>query len=234
MLYINGILSPLIPQTIPAVLAHLDNEASLMSLKPCQVSEVPPSVSRTPPSLPHKQPLQSPHPHPRSASVVQLPEVPNSPRPHTQTVSVPMHTVSKMPNDRQISDGMSLSQLAKRYSKSCPFRMRILKGYCGQTMRLTLSSQDTYNVHLVKHTQVMLIRDAHKTPYSVPLNSAVEFGIIYDRNNQCSETLEVQKFERVSDILALTNPPKVCVCASMLCYACRNNIIVYVPYMYFP
>ncbi len=107
---------------------------------------------------------------------------------------------------------MSLSQLARNYSKSCPLQIRILKGYCGQTTRLTLSSQDTFNVHFLKRVKVVVVQDAHGSPYSIPLNSAVEFGLVYDPNNDRSQGLEGHRFERVADILALSDLPKVCTC----------------------
>lgn len=105
---------------------------------------------------------------------------------------------------------MTLSNFAKTYAKSCPLRIRILRGFCGQTTRLTLSSQDTFNVHFLKRTKVVVVRDAHSTPYSIPLNSAVEFGLVYDPNDDRSQALEGYKFQSVSEILALSEVPKVC------------------------
>lgn len=37
-----------------------------------------------------------------------------------------------------------------------------------------------FNVHLVKHTKVVRLSDSHGTIYSVPLNSSIEFGLVYD------------------------------------------------------
>ncbi len=43
-----------------------------------------------------------------------------------------------------------------------------------------VSTGDTFNVHLAKRAEVVHITDAHNTVYSVPLNSSIEFGLVYD------------------------------------------------------
>lgn len=37
-----------------------------------------------------------------------------------------------------------------------------------------------FNIHLVKRAKVVRVTDAHGTVYIVPLNSSIEFGLVYD------------------------------------------------------
>ena len=43
-----------------------------------------------------------------------------------------------------------------------------------------VSTDDIFNVHLVKRAKVVHLTDAHEALYSVPLNSSIEFGLVYD------------------------------------------------------
>ena len=108
-----------------------------------------------------------------------------------------------------LSDGMHLPDFVEKYSKSFPVHIKVLKGYCGPSSRLTISTNDTYNIHFLKHTQVVAIKDAHDTPYSIPLNSAIEFGLVYDPNENRSEAISGLTFEKISEIIAAHTPPKV-------------------------
>lgn len=138
---------------------------------------------------------------------------------------------NSMPKNRQQNqpaedaEGISLRELVKRYSQSFPLRIRVLRGYCGQTSRLTISTQDVYNIHFMKHTKVVGMQDSHGNPYSIPLNSSVEFGIVYDPNERRDEALEGFKFESVADILPLAHPPKV-LCATRQWFGDDARIVV--------
>ena len=111
--------------------------------------------------------------------------------------------------ESSLSEGMLLPEFVKKYSESFPLHIKVLKGYCGPSSRLTISTSDTYNIHFIKHTKVVAIKDAHDTPYSIPLNSAIEFGMVYDPNNNHSEAVNGLMFTKVSEIMALPTPPKV-------------------------
>ena len=51
------------------------------------------------------------------------------------------------------------------------------------TMHFTVSADDTYSIHFVKRVKVVHIVDIHNQQYSVPINSCVEFGVVYDSKN---------------------------------------------------
>ena len=111
-----------------------------------------------------------------------------------------------------LSESMTLSQLVKKYSKSFPIRIAITTGYFGPTPRLTLSAGDAFNIHFQKCTKVVVIRDAQASPYSVPLNSVLQFGLIQRgvvAKGQTSLSQENLIFERVGDVLALPTLPRV-------------------------
>ena len=111
--------------------------------------------------------------------------------------------------ESSLSERMLLPEFVKKYSQSFPLHIKVLKGYCGPSSRLTISTSDTYNIHFIKHTKVVAIKDAHNTPYSIPLNSAIEFGMVYDPNNNHSEAVNGLTFGKVSEIIGLPIPPKV-------------------------
>ena len=111
--------------------------------------------------------------------------------------------------ESSLSERMLLPEFVKKYSQSFPLHIKVLRGYCGPSSRLTISTSDTYNIHFIKHTKVVAIKDAHDTPYSIPLNSAIEFGMVYDPNNNHSEAVNGLTFGKVSEIIGLPIPPKV-------------------------
>ncbi len=43
-----------------------------------------------------------------------------------------------------------------------------------------VSANDQYNIHLLKHVRVARLRDMVGTDYSVPINSSIEFGLVFD------------------------------------------------------
>ena len=107
-----------------------------------------------------------------------------------------------------LSEGMSLKKLVSKHSKSFPLRIHVLEGFSGHTSELTISTADEYNIHFTKHQTVVTVRASSGEIYSIPINSAVQFGLIYNPEKQpCI-------FENVADIIALKTLPKV-VCATV-------------------
>ena len=72
-----------------------------------------------------------------------------------------------------------------------------------------ISTDDMYNIHFVKHTQVVTIRDEDGVTYSLPLESAMKFGLIYNPSSNLDEALSGYEFERVSNIVAASILPKI-------------------------
>jgi len=123
-----------------------------------------------------------------------------------------MNGPSRVRRNPESSKGISLKELARRYSKSFPLHVRTLEGFRGQTAQLSISLADEYNIHFIKHQKMVTIKDALRQQYSVPLNSAIRFGLVYNPGKQPAISSTPFIFESVSDIIALKTLPKV-VCA---------------------
>ena len=110
-----------------------------------------------------------------------------------------------------LSEGMSLKKLVSSHSKSFPLRIHVLEGFSGHTSELTISTADEYNIHFTKHQTVVTVRASSGELYSIPINSAVQFGLLYKPEKQPKKQ---HIFKNVSDIIALKTLPKV-VCATV-------------------
>ena len=132
-------------------------------------------------------PLTPPVPKPRSAKPAQ---------PSSSPVA---KSEVKEVKEATISDRASLKGFMQNYSGSLPYQIKILQGFYGA--KAELHTGETYDIYFKKLAQVVLMEDVLGNKYSVPLNSALQFGLVYDDRNP--------KFEKVSDILACTNLPKV-------------------------
>ena len=68
-----------------------------------------------------------------------------------------------------------------------------------------------YNIHFLKRARVMQFKDRHDIPYSIPLNSAIEFGLLYQPKDgrQATEIEIGVVFSSVSDLLSQHELPKV-------------------------
>ena len=116
-----------------------------------------------------------------------------------------------MKRKANLSEGMSLKKLVSSHSKSFPLRIHVLEGFSGHTSELTISTADEYNIHFTKHQTVVTVRASSGELYSIPINSAVQFGLLYKPEKQPKKQ---HIFKNVSDIIALKTLPKV-VCATV-------------------
>ena len=104
---------------------------------------------------------------------------------------------------------ITLREVVQKYSNSFPIRIRVLQGYCSEDSEVNISTDDMYNIHFVKHTKVVTIRDEDGVTYSLPLGSAMKFGLIYNPSSNLDEALSGYDFERVSNIMAAPIFPKI-------------------------
>ena len=95
----------------------------------------------------------------------------------------------------------TLSDVVERYSKYFPFRVRVEKGFF--TDRVEIASGEMYNIHFLKRTKVVAIRDSANDEYIIPFNSAVQFGLIYGKPKQQTT------FETVGDIISAETLPNI-------------------------
>lgn len=153
-----------------------------------------------------------PVPPPRPSAITQNEEVSSqSPSPPTHIYPSPPHIfnytqVSSLPPTTR-AKALSLQELVEKYSQSFPLQIKVVHGYSGQTCQLTLSSGDYYNIHFVKHQEVVSMNDKLGFNYTIPINTSFQFGIVYSEDNQ--RALETHVFEKVADLLMLSPLPKV-------------------------
>lgn len=159
-------------------------------------------IASTEPSVP-APPLPS---SPRPKAPATPPSSPTPPRkypskdkPHTHSIDHGKLNRVKTPE----GEVLSLSSFVTKYSRSLPLRVRVDKGFCGAEERFVISSGDVYNIHFLKRTKVVSICDSNRNEYTIPLNSAIEFGMLYDSTGDSKEVKSGIVFKTAGDILAL-------------------------------
>lgn len=158
--------------------------------------------------------FRKPMPPLRSSAITQNEEEEASSQsssPPTHIYPSPPHTfdytqVSPLP-PTTTAKALSLQELVEKYSQSFPLQIKVVHGYSGQTCKLSLSSGDYYNIHFVKHQEVVSMNDKLGFNYTIPINTSFKFGIVYLEDNQ--RALETHIFEKVADLLMLSPLPKV-------------------------
>jgi len=88
--------------------------------------------------------------------------------------------------------------------------MVVSKGVYGMDERYSLSTSDRCIVHFVKKRELVRIQDPQTNKeFSVPINSAIKFSVIYNPNNNDTEARLGFHFTLVSDILERSPLPKI-------------------------
>lgn len=103
----------------------------------------------------------------------------------------------------------TLSSFVSKYARSLPLRITVEQGHDGDDERHSIAAGDVYDIHFVKSTKVALLQDASGMTHTIPLNSAVQFGPIFDPNHDPKEAMHGFTFERISDVIAQKTLPKV-------------------------
>lgn len=83
---------------------------------------------------------------------------------------------SSFPSEDEI---LSLSVVVDKYSHLLPLRVRAVSGFMAENEGdPTIYVDDLYNLHAVKHSEVVTIVDSRRQKYRLPLNSVAKFGLI--------------------------------------------------------
>ena len=104
---------------------------------------------------------------------------------------------------------LSLEEFVLRYSTQLPLQITVKKGYHGEDERHSIAAEDVYNVHFVKRTKIVILKDCRGSTYNIALNSAVQFSPLYNPNGNHREALQGVTFERVSDIMSQRTLPRI-------------------------
>ena len=111
-------------------------------------------------------------------------------------------------------DSMVFAEFISRYSGSLPLAVCIQNAESVSSQRLIATRQyNSFNIHFIKHSKVVIIHDQSGGEcFSVPLNSCVRFGLIYDQQSE-SSTDHATYFETAGEIINLKQLPYV-ICAT--------------------
>ena len=111
--------------------------------------------------------------------------------------------------NRQAEETLTLDNFMLKCVHSLPLRIVVEKGYFVCDERCSIATGDVYNVHFVKRNKVALLRDLGDKVYNIPLNSAIQFGPIFNPKGDLKAAMQGYRFERVSDVMAQIQLPKV-------------------------
>ena len=178
-------------------------------------------MSVQPPS-PTKSPTNSPHMNRRTSLIPPNPA--SNENDHTSADfdgyktlepinEPPMPRINHSPKSKRKCEEdespISLGELVLKYSTFLPLQIQVKKGYHGNDERRCIAAEDVYNIHFVKHTKVVVLRDRRGVKFNIPLNSAVHFAPVFNPNNNIKEAMKGFTYERVSDLMALKVMPKI-------------------------
>ena len=119
--------------------------------------------------------------------------------------------------------GMSLAEIAKKYSKFFPIKIQITEGHYGMSSKYSISTDDRFNLHFKKRMKQVTIR-TYGEYYSIPLSTTIQFGLVYDPSSSLSEALDGQRFRRVADLMEASPLPKL-VRVTSPC-SCSNGVFL--------
>ncbi len=116
----------------------------------------------------------------------------------------PEYTIDKSYGELEIGD------LVNRYSNNLPLEVVVSKGVYGMEDRYSLATSDRCIIHYIKRRELILIQDPQTNKeFSVPINSALKFGLVYNPRDNEREALNGFVYPLVSDILSETVIPKI-------------------------
>ena len=114
-----------------------------------------------------------------------------------------------------VEESVVLADFISRYSGALPLAVSVQNAESVSSQRLVATRQcNNFNVHFIKHSKVVIIHDCFGGEcFSVPLNSCVKFGLIYDQQSESNNTDHATHFETAGEIMSLKQLPYV-ICAT--------------------
>lgn len=105
---------------------------------------------------------------------------------------------------------MEVNDILTKYSNHLPLKVLVSKGIYGMEERYSLATSDKCVIHFIKKRELVQVQDPKtNTEFSVPLNTAIKFGVVYNPHSDESEAMTGLQFQYVSDILAEPKLPKM-------------------------
>ena len=118
---------------------------------------------------------------------------------------------------------MTLTEIAKKYSRFFPLKIQITEGHYGTSCKYSVSTDDRFNIHFKKRMKEVVIQ-TYGDEYFIPLSSAIQFGLVYDPNDNKAEAIEGHRFRRVADLIRVDPLPKM-VRVKSAC-SCSNGVFL--------
>ena len=119
-------------------------------------------------------------------------------------LSVDSATLSQPVQQPQPGDILTLGRLAESYPHSFPFQVKALQSYSFQASQPAITDSEIYNLLLVKQQKFVSMQDRLGMCYSIPLNSAVQFGYVNSSDHKTNpHTLTYKSYTKAADLLAL-------------------------------
>lgn len=117
---------------------------------------------------------------------------------------VPDYTLDQSYGELEVED------ILDQYSNHLPLEVVVSKGIYGMEERYSLSTADRCVIHFIKRRELVQIHDPKTNKeFSVPVNSAIKFAVVFNPHSDESQALGGLEFPCVSDILAETVMPKI-------------------------
>ena len=110
----------------------------------------------------------------------------------------------------------TVQEFAEQFCEKLPMQVYVSKGIYGMEDKYSLSTDDICNIHFSRQRELVQIDEReHQLKLSVPLNSSIKFGVVYNPQNNENEAMKGYLFPSVSDLLSLgygSLPKIVCAC----------------------
>ena len=104
---------------------------------------------------------------------------------------------------------MGLEDFVRKHHTEFPVQIKVCSIHEG--VKVNLNKGDVYNVHFLKNTDVVSMVAGGGTRYVVPLNSAIEFGIVYDPTSNVQDAIQGFVFSNAGEIMSTGFlPPIIC------------------------
>lgn len=97
------------------------------------------------------------------------------------------------------------------YMRTCklPQKIRVYVGYNEERGKSNIYEGEQFYLHYQKNSQAVLISIGTQAQMMVPVNSGVEFGVIYNPEGDYNKAYQGYQFETVGQLLAARFPPSV-------------------------
>ena len=126
----------------------------------------------------------------------------------TESIGDPHHHSPSGGGFYKSSSEMPLRAFVEKHREDLPVHVIITKGYYGPDERTSISDGDMFSIHFFKQTKIVKVQDSNGYKYTVPLNSALEFGLVYSLPSGFKQVDLKYHFKTVGDMLQLKDLPK--------------------------